>query len=127
LFQEQQIKNQTMISLLNNTCNDDIPVDNVKVNATDLVGESTKTYSVLASAFKSSGNDGTVCAGGTSLVNNTATGLTGAILPAGNNSINAGDETSGQEQLYYCIPTVSGSLISQIYSTKEYGSWKIQI
>ncbi|MCX6742537.1 MAG: hypothetical protein NTX24_05210 [Candidatus Pacearchaeota archaeon] len=113
-------------SLLNNTCNDDVDTDKVDVKALDLVGATNNSFSIFAEDFKSSVTSGSECSG-VALQNNTFKAITGSILPSGNNSLNYGNGTSGQEQLYYCIPAVNSSLIAQAYSTTKLGSWTIQI
>jgi hypothetical protein len=113
-------------SLLNNTCNDDIDTGKVDVKALDLVGGTNAAYSIFAQDFNSSVTSGSECTG-VGLQNNTFIAITESILPSGNNSRSYGNETSGQEQLYYCIPLVNASLISQTYSTAILGSWTIQV
>ena len=115
-------------SLLNNTCNDDIPTNGVQIKALDLIGQDNAGYSITAENFTAHiATGGAECTSGTSLVNATYTAVTDSILTAGNNSKNYKNETSGQEQLYYCVPEVNAGLIAQTYSTSSLGSWKIQI
>ena len=113
-------------TLMNNTCNKNITSGGVAVNATDLAGDTTPTYAILAADFRSGIVDGTTCASGNALVNRSAVAITNAVLPPGNNSINTFNETSGQEQLYYCVPLVNASLTAQTYSTSRLGQWNIQ-
>lgn len=54
-------------------------------------------------------------------------GLSNATLGPGNNSIDAGDGSSGQEEFYYCIIKVPTSISSQTYSTTAAGAWVITI
>ncbi|MFH1803116.1 MAG: hypothetical protein ABH864_06755 [archaeon] len=65
--------------------------------------------------------------GGVTMVNGTELEIYGAILNRGNHTANNG--VTGQEQLYFCIPSVPAGLISQSYSTSVTGSdaWKVQI
>ncbi|MCX6742536.1 MAG: right-handed parallel beta-helix repeat-containing protein [Candidatus Pacearchaeota archaeon] len=115
-------------SLLNNTGNANIPLNNISIRALDLYGEDNQSYFINSANFSIDIETGSVaeCAGD-SLSNNSYVNITGSILPAGNNSLNYGNETSGQEQLYYCIKQISTTLIAQKYSTNFLGSWIIQI
>jgi len=116
-------------TLLNNTCNDNIDPTHIYINATDLVGVTNITYSILSSAFMTDIETGSAaeCIGGASLSNKTDVAILNANLTAGNNSKNYGNATSGQEQLYYCIPLVDSGLIAQTYSTSRFGSWTVKI
>ena len=110
--------------LINNTGNDE-PL-NIDVTTSDLQGNTTTTEYIYASNFTvENAADG--CSG-TAMVNGTATNVTSAILQRGDNSISAGDETSGQEQIYFCLKGVqtSPSISSQGYNS-DYGVWTVEI
>jgi hypothetical protein len=113
-------------TLLNNTCNDMIELNNVQVKALDLYG-TNPSYSIGSGNFSSSiQTSGLECAG-SELSNNTFINITNAILSAGNNSLNFGNETSGQEELYYCLKQTPTGIIAQTYSTDLLGSWVVRI
>lgn len=115
-------------TLINNTCNNDIASGGIELNATDLVGESNNEFQIAATSFMTHINTGgDECSAGTSLVNWTYQSITSSELSAGNNSLSYGNATSGQEQLYYCIPLVDAGLMAQTYSTDIWGAWSIQI
>jgi hypothetical protein len=114
-------------SLLNNTGNVDT---SVQVKALDLYGQNNSAYFIGSGNFSvdtdTGGNPPAEC-DGTIMENNSDITIIGASLPAGNNSKNFGNETSGQEQLYYCLKSVPNGLIAQTYSTSALGSWIIKI
>ena len=105
--------------IINNTANKDIAADHVNVTAIDLPGETTGSEYIYAGNFTSKITD--ACEG-TVMVNNTAIGVSGAIITAGNNS--AGD---GQESLYFCLEDVPSGISSQTYSTAGSESWTIAV
>ena len=117
-------------TLINNTGNFDVTLGNVQINAIDLAGEDVSTEFIFAANFSvdidTGGSPPAEC-DGTSLVNGTYTGITNSILPPGNHSLNYQNETSGQEQLFYCIKEVPSDISSQTYSTTGLGSWTIKI
>jgi hypothetical protein len=108
---------------INNTCNDAITDGNVKVTAIDLTGEETTTQFIYAGNFTVDETD--ACDAGPTMVNGTATGITGSTLPNGNHSVN--DGSTGQEQLYFCLEALNPDLTSQSYSTGLGGSWTVAI
>ena len=115
-------------SLLNNTANKDIAIGDINISALDLHGETDDTYYIDSVNFTTDIDTGAEAeCDGDILSNNTYVSITSAILTAGNNSLNYGNETSGQEQLYYCLVEANNSLIAQAYSTDLLGSWTIQI
>ena len=114
--------------LINNTGNANIPINYTSIKALDLYGNDNKNYFINSTNFSVgiiTGSDAECSA--TSLANNTDVNITGAILPPGNNSLNLFNETSGQEQIYYCIKRLDVTLIAQTYSTDHLGSWIIKI
>ena len=115
-------------TLINNTGNFDVTLGNVQVNAIDLAGEVISTDFIFAANFSAGNATGsnTECQA-TSLVNGTDTGITNSVLAPGNHSLNYQNETSGQEQLFYCIKDVPSDISSQTYSTSTLGSWTIKI
>ncbi len=64
---------------------------------------------------------------GTVLVNDTSTGIASSALEKGNNSINAGDATSGQEELFFCLKGLPQEISSQDYSSAGTGPWTIMM
>lgn len=105
--------------IVNNTANDDIGADDVSVEGYDLIGEIDIGYAIGTGNFSVNITD--EC-GGTVLVNNTATQISGSVLAAGNRS--AGE---GNESLYLCIETVPGLLLPQTYSTLNSTAWTISV
>jgi len=121
-------------SLMNNTCNKDITAGNVTLRALDLHGDTTPSYSINSTNFTVDIETGGVCTGGSCiecdgsrLSNNSYATITGSTMPSGNNSLNYGNATSGQEQLYYCLTDVNSGLMAQQYSTNTLGSWTLQV
>ncbi|MFA5952960.1 MAG: hypothetical protein WC812_00005, partial [Candidatus Pacearchaeota archaeon] len=106
------------IILLNNTGNDEVSIE---VNATNLYGEQNNAYALYAENFSVSTSSG---CGGTAMVSQTYTSISGASLPIGNYTINDG---TAQEQLYFCLKSANSNLISQSYSTSDAGAWIIRI
>ncbi len=115
--------------MINNTGNYNVTAGNVQLEGIHLYGALFPSYFLNISNFTADIDTGSLaeCTGGTSLVNGTSIGITGALLLRGNNSIGAGDTTSGQEQLYYCIREVPSNIPSQVYSTSSGGAWIIRI
>ena len=120
--------------LLNNTGNDIIDAGNLKVNASDLRGESTPTERIFAANMSIHHATGGACSGaactecGGSVMNRTVfNAVTGANLTAGNITIN--DGSIGQEELYFCIRILGSGLSEQSYSSanETEWSWIVQI
>ncbi len=114
--------------LLNNTGNKDINLNEIGINATDLLGEEDSNYGLWAANFSvnwSTGGSPPAECGGTNLTHGRYANITGANLTAGNYTQN--DQITGQEELYFCIKYIGSELTSQPYSTKTYGSWTIRI
>jgi len=110
---------------INNTGNYDVSSGNVQVNASDLDGDTTAGEWIGASNFTAMGLNS---CGGTTLVNYTTTGISFTILPGGNNTIDAKDDSSGQEQVYFCLESMVDSLSKQSYSTTSgFGAWIIGV
>jgi DNA-directed RNA polymerase specialized sigma24 family protein len=106
------------VVILNNTGNDEVSIE---INATNLYGESNPAYVLGASNFSSHTLAG---CGGTSLVAQSYTTVSGALLQVGNYTINDG---TAQEELYFCMEQANSDLIAQYYSTNKAGSWTIRI
>jgi hypothetical protein len=114
---------------LNNTGNDNITSTNVRVNATDLVGESNPGRFIFAGNFSASPYTGNkiecnITASATQLQNETFTGVTSVVLNAGNYTKSNGE---GQEELYFCLREVGTELTQQQYSTYKLGNWIVDI
>jgi flagellar hook-associated protein FlgK len=105
---------------VNNTANHNITVGNVRVTAINLIGYSDSGYIIPAANFTANITD--VCGPGTNLVNGSAQGITGSILPPGN--ISTGVAT---EDLYFCIKQVPPGISQQAYDTRKGGSWIISV
>ncbi len=120
----QTSNNDPMV--LNNTGNQDISSGNIRINATNLLGESDSSKAIYAGNFSignSTGAENPEC--GASLMNTSVfTNVTGAVLLRGNFTNNDG---TAQEQLYFCITNVGSELIAQPYSTASQGAWTIKI
>jgi hypothetical protein len=115
--------------LMNNTGNTDVSTGNVQINATDLVGETTKSQFLRAGNFSASiytGNkiECNVSGAATAMVNMTYTGVANTVLAAGNYSKNDG---TGQENVYMCLREAGLELSQQYYSTNQFGSWTVKI
>ncbi len=109
--------------VVNNTGN---AVDlSINVTGYDLEGEQNSAYYIYAANFTVE-NASTGCSG-TSMLNQTSLNVTSSILQRGNNSLSFDNETSGQEQLYFCVTAVNSDLITQAYSSAAYGPWNILI
>ncbi|MBU0760587.1 MAG: LamG domain-containing protein [Nanoarchaeota archaeon] len=122
-------KNQTASNdptLINNTGN--YNVSNISITAINLIGELYPSNYIdvgnISVDIDTGGSPPAECSGGTALANATAVNITNSILNRGNHSVN--DGSTGQEQLYYCMPNVP-SLPTQAYSTSTGGSWTITI
>jgi len=105
--------------IINNTANKNITNGNVNVTAIGLTGAETTSEFIYAENF--SVNTADAC-GGTDMVNNTATGISGATIDKGNNS--AGD---GQESLYFCLKGMLQTISPQTYSATGGDSWTIAV
>jgi len=115
---------------INNTGNKDIAAGGITVTGYDLQGLTTLTERIFAQNFSVHAINGTSgCTGinclecnGTQLLNDT-TGSTNpqtlamANMTAGNNSINFANETSGQENIFFCLRVVPPELSRQSYDT----------
>ncbi|MCX6749737.1 MAG: hypothetical protein NTW17_03285, partial [Candidatus Pacearchaeota archaeon] len=98
---------------------------NINITAYNLRGVTTPTEFIYANNFTIQ-NASQGCSG-TAMVNQTSTNVTSAILQRGNNTLNYYNETSGQEQIYFCLKGVPHDISSQSYSSSAYGSWEIRI
>ena len=117
-------------TLINNTGNFDVTLDNVQINAINLAGVTISTDFIFAANFSVgifTGSTVECNSTATNLVNGTDTFINDTILPPGNNSLSYSNSTSGQEQIYYCIQNVPSSISSQTYSTSTLGSWTVKI
>jgi len=108
--------------VINNTGND-INLS-IMVTAYSLQGEITTTQNIPAANFKVDGV--TEGCSGTAMVNATSTNVTAATLNKGNNTIQAGDVTSGQEEIFFCLTSLPAGLSAQAYSTQgSVADWSI--
>lgn len=114
--------------LLNNTGNDVIDALNIKVNSSNLRGETTSTEALWASNFSVDWKTGGSCSGaacvecaGTVMARNTLAGIITANLTKGNFTNN--NNNTGQEQLYACLRFAGSELSTQAYSTANATEW----
>lgn len=111
--------------VINNTGNDDIDVGGITFLGNDLQGVSTTTEFIRAANFSVSPRNGTnSCSGtscfecnGTTFANNTYTPVGMANLTANNNTPNNHAETTGQEELFFCLRQVAPEISRQTYTT----------
>ncbi len=104
---------------------------NLSINATayNLRGETTTTQFIFANNF-TIGNVTDGCGAGinaSTMVNATSRQLNGTNFSKGNNSLNYGNQTSGQEQIFFCLRGVPQDITAQSYSSSFYGSWEIRV
>ena len=104
--------------LMNNTGN---LARNVEINATNLYGEVNANQALWAANFTSHTVSG---CGGTAMVAQTFTQVSGASLPAGNYTLN---DNTGQEQIFVCLDATNAVLDAQSYSTLAAGTWTLKI
>ena len=104
--------------LMNNTGNRE---RSIEVNATDLLGEENSAQALWAANF--SAHTATNC-GGTTMVADTYTAVSGATLPVGNYTVGGG---TGQEEIFICLEAANAILDAQAYSTAARGTWMIKI
>jgi len=100
---------------VNNTGNYDGTID---ITGYDLYGVTVTSENFDVANFTADETDG-ACGAGTALVNASVQTIAGTDSNPGNLSLGGG---AGQEQVYYCIPTVP-SVSSQQYTTDISGSW----
>jgi hypothetical protein len=105
-------------TIVNNTGNYNGPIG---IRGLDLAGQTYSDESITANNFTSGISSGTAVCSETVLQNGTTQSINGTNSNPGNLSLNNG---AGQEELYYCIPSVP-DLSSQIYSTDLGGSWTV--
>jgi len=105
--------------LMNNTGN--VGMD-VEVNATNLRGELDSELALWAGNFTVKNAEG--CEG-TAMSAAAFVNVTSAVFSPGNFSIN--DDSTGQEQIFFCLEEAGSELTAQSYSTANEGAWTIQI
>ncbi|MCK5449539.1 hypothetical protein KAI32_01615 [Candidatus Pacearchaeota archaeon] len=109
---------------INNTGND--KALSINVTGYDLAGSEIDTQFIYAHNFTVEATAG--CGATTLMSNATSINVTSTILESGNNSIAAGDDSSGQEELYFCLKGLPVDDISaQDYAASGALSWNIQI
>ncbi|MBS3076911.1 hypothetical protein J4233_01430 [Candidatus Pacearchaeota archaeon] len=129
-------KNQTSNNdpmLFNNTGN--YMVSNLTVIGIDLIGADT-SYSIgvnnltvdIATSGACSGSACVECVvdavSGVTMQNNTELRIVNANVTRGNHSVN--DGSTGQEQLYFCMPLVPSNILSQAYTTPDEWTFTIR-
>ncbi len=101
----------------------------INTTAYNLRGETTTTQFIFANNFTvGNATEGcTLGAGTTTMANATSRQLNGTNFTKGNNSLNFGNQTSGQEQTFFCLKGVPQDASAQSYSSAFYGPWVIQV
>ena len=122
---------------VNNTGNKDIAAGGITVTGSDLQGVSTTTDFIRAKNLTvwhlngSSSCSGVSCleCNGTIMVNATAEPLAYANISAANNSLNYQNQSSGQENLFFCITTVAAEISRQTYNTAgtQTAAWTVTV
>jgi hypothetical protein len=129
------LKNQTSNNdpmVLNNTGN--YMVANLTITGINLVGTNptywidARNFTVdIATSGACSGSNCVECTvsltGGVTMANNSETQIYNANVTRGNYTVN--DGSTGQEQLYFCMPEVPSNIISQTYTTPD--EWVLTI
>ena len=98
---------------------------NINVTSYNLRGETTTTQYIYANNFTIE-NASQGCSGA-AMSNATSINVTTAILQRGNTTLNYNNDTSGQEQIYFCLKGVPSGISSQSYSSSAYGAWAVAI
>jgi hypothetical protein len=101
----------------------------INLTAYNLRGETTTTQFIFANNF-TIGNVTDGCGAGinaSTMVNATSKQLNGTNFTKGNNSLNFVNQTSGQEQIFYCLRGVPQEISAQSYSSSFYGSWVVEV
>ncbi|MDP3639687.1 MAG: hypothetical protein Q8R53_00605 [Nanoarchaeota archaeon] len=122
---------------VNNTGNKNIAAAGFLTTGYNLQGLSTLTDFINAQNFSVSPVNGTPsCTGvaclecnGTLMSNNTAQSISSANLTRGNNTINQHNQTSGQEDIFFCLRTVPTEIARQVYDTtgSATSAWVVEI
>ena len=122
----------TTVIILNNTGNQDFLVNNIKINSTDLIGESDSGKALHSGNFTisnttSGGKAECDLSNVTASVMNKVSGagyntVGGANLSRGNYTV---DDGRAQENLYVCLAVAGSELSSQAYSTYSKGAWTL--
>ena len=90
---------------------------NINVTTLDLRGNVTLTEFIFAENFTVENiTAGCSATFATTMVNATSTNVTSTILQRGNNTLQNNDETSGHEQIFFCLKGVPQDISSQEYS-----------
>ena len=113
--------------ILNNTGNYNISLNEIGINATDLLGETDSNFGIWAGNISVSTFTGSSVECNTSSIKMNSsifTNITSSILTKGNFTTNNG---TAQEELYFCIRTIGSELTAQSYSTANKGSWTVRI
>ncbi|MCG8699710.1 MAG: hypothetical protein MI922_16775, partial [Bacteroidales bacterium] len=107
---------------INNTGNDPIDAGEIKIQATNLLGETDNSIGIYAENFTA--HTAAACDIGPQMQNNSQTAILTATLSTGNFSINDG---TAQEEIFYCLEALNPNLTAQTYSTNETGAWTITL
>ena len=113
--------------------NDPITINNsgndvsltVNTTAFNLRGETTTTQFIFSNNFTID-NSSQGCSGQT-MANASSRNITNALLQRGNNSLNYNNDTSGQEQVFFCLKGVPQDISAQSYSSAAYGAWTVEV
>ena len=118
-------------TIVNNTGNFNMTAGGLEINGTDLVGVTNAAEFIPAGNFTVDIETGSnvECAPATAIVNASSTAIGSSHTGRGNNSLSYSNQTSGQEEVYYCLLEVPTDIGSQTYSAAKsdngYGAWII--
>ncbi|MEK6819250.1 MAG: hypothetical protein AABY10_04950, partial [Nanoarchaeota archaeon] len=114
--------------VVNNTANANIT--NFTVTAYDLLKSGGAATDVIYAANLSVGNNSQGCTnvpGSTVMSNSTLKQLNQTVLLRGNNTLNYANETTGQEQVFFCVNAVNSNIASGTYSNPAAFPWVLAI
>jgi len=120
--------------ILNNTGNKDVLFGGIDINSTDLIGETDPTQALYAGNFTMSNTSsgtaecdiGRITGSQMNVTGSSYTNISGANMSRGN--FTSMTNTSGQEELYFCITLAGSELSDQAYSTNgSIGKWTVRI
>ena len=109
--------------LLSNVGNEPVVAGGINLSAVNLLRSGAGPEIIPVANF-SVNIAGAVCTGD-NLINNTGVVISNSLVPVGNNSLNYGNEASGQEELFVCIRQVPAGLSSGGYEARGGNSWKL--
>ena len=96
-------------------------IKNIKINSTNLVGETDNSKKIFANDFSIGP---TLGCNGTLMENYSEILIQNSQLPKGNYILGTGQ---GEEELFFCITEIPQDLTQQNYTTSREGAWIIKI